>query len=423
MGAPRFPVRARPMGAPGFPMCARTHGGGDVFSIRLRVVAAAMACSLTLSAVTRAYATDFQVRGLLDVVMAEPGRAYEHNVLTRGDSPFDAYGLRVFADAQVNGRLQVFSQLVVRDATAPYLDGAYLMFTPSLERDLHVLAGKIPWAIGTYAPRTYSNHNPLIGTPLMYQYHTTLVWYAVPPNADALLATAGSGEYGVNYFGSAMSRGMALVDDSYWDMGATMNGSQRPLEYSLSVTTGTPGWGNTTADENHGKSVLGRLGLAALPGVRVGVSGAYGPYLVSALNPDLPPGKSSDDYHQKLAMADLELLANHAELRAEGAYNVWESPTVGNLKVSSAYAELKYTLPFSAFFAGRWDVMRFGDILDSSGAARPWDSNVDRLEGGVGYRFTREAVGKLVYQRTRIDDSDPRDQDLSMVAAQASIAF
>ena len=390
---------------------------------RYRAVVAAMALSLTLSATPRAFGTDFQVHGLLDVVMAEPGRAYEHNVLMRGDSPFDAYGLRMFADAQVNGRLQVFSQLVVRDATSPYLDGAYLLFTPSLERDLHVLAGKIPWAIGTYAPRTYSNHNPLIGTPLMYQYHTTLVWYALPPSADALLATAGSGEYGVNYYGYDMGRGMALVDDSYWDMGATLNGSQRPLEFALSVTTGTPGWGNTTTDENHGKSVLGRVGLAPLPGVRVGVSGAYGPYLISALNPDLPSGKSAEDYHQKLAMADLELLASHAELRAEAAYNVWESPTVGNLKVSSAYAELKYTLPFSAFLAGRWDVMRFGDILDSSGASHSWDTNVTRQETGLGYRFTREAVGKLVYQHTRLDGADPRDRDLSLVAAQISVAF
>ena len=392
-------------------------------TLRFRATLATVAVWFALAAAPRADATEFQVRGLLDVVMAEPGRAYEHNVLMRGDSPFDAYGLRMFADAQVNRRLQVFSQLVVRDATAPYLDGAYLMFTPSLDRDMHLLAGKIPWAIGTYAPRTYSNHNPLIGTPLMYQYHTTLVWYALPPNADALLAIAGSGQYAVNYYGFGMSRGMALVDDSYWDMGATLNGSQRPLEYALSVTTGTPGWGNTTVDENHGKSVLGRIGLAPLPGVRIGVSGAYGPYLVSALNPDLPSGKSAEDYHQKLVMADLELLASHAEVRAEGAYNVWESPTVGNLKVSSAYAEFKYTLPFSTFLAGRWDVMRFGDILDSSGAAHPWDANVDRLEAGAGYRFTREAVGKLVYQHTKIDDADPRDQDLSMVAAQVSIAF
>jgi hypothetical protein len=257
----------------------------------------------------------------------------------------------------------------------------------------------------------------------MYQYHTSLVWYDPPPNADVLLSAAGTGQYGVNYYGFGMSHGMALVDDSYWDVGATITGSARPLEYALGVTAGTPGWATTSQDENDGKTVLGRVGLAPLPGLRFGVSGAYGPYLVSALNPELPQGHSADDYHQELGMADLELLAGHAEFRAEGAHNVWQTPTVGNLRVSSGYAELKYTLPFGAFLAGRWDVMRFGDIRDSSGVSRPWDSDVTRLETGVGYRFTREAVGKLVYQHTQLDGADPRDRKLSMVAAQVSIAF
>src|SRR5712691_1008541 len=110
---------------------------------RLHPVVAAMVFSLGLSAASRAHATDFQVRGLLDVAAAEPGRAFEHNALTRGDSPFDAYSLRMFADAKVNGRLQIFTQVVVRDVTSPYLDGAYLSFTPRPERDMHVLAGKI----------------------------------------------------------------------------------------------------------------------------------------------------------------------------------------------------------------------------------------------------------------------------------------
>ena len=390
---------------------------------RIRPLVITLAVTLDLCAASRSQATEYHVHGLLDVVAAEHGRAYEHNILTRDDSGFDAYGLRIFADAQVNDRLQIYTQFVLRDATSPYVDGAYLMFTPSPTRDLHLLAGKIPWAIGTYAPRTYSNKNPLIGTPLMYQYHTTLVWYEPPPSADALIAGAGSGQYGVNYGFYSMGRGMALIDDSYWDVGATLTGSSRPFEYALGVTAGTPGWGSTSQEENDGKSMLGRVGLAPLPGVRFGVSGAYGPYLVSGLNYELPAGKTADDYHQKLGMVDLELLAGHVEFRAEGAQNLWETPTVGNLRVSSAYAELKYTLPFGAFVAGRWDVMRFGEIRDSLGVEHTWDSDVTRLETGVGYRFTREAVGKLIYQHTKLDGSDPRDRKLSMVAAQISIAF
>ena len=372
-----------------------------------------------------ARATEFHVHGLLDLVASERGAGFDHNVLIRGDAPFDAYGLRVFADARVSPRLEIYSQVVLRDATGAYVDGAYLNFTPAPGRDLHLLAGKLPWAIGTYAPRTYSNHNPLIGTPLMYQYHTTILWYEIAPSADALLATAGSGEFGVNYNGYAEGRGMALVDDSYWDVGVTISGSQRPLEYALGMTAGTPGWGSTAQDENAGKSVLGRIGLAPLPGVRLGVSGAYGPYLVAGLKPVLPQGHQVTDYHQKLAMADLELLADHLELRGEAARNVWETPALGDLEVTSGYAELKYTFSIGAFVAGRYDAERFGKIADSAGAKHPWDADVTRIETGLGYRFNRDAVAKLVYQHTKVDlesvPADRRGHDL--LAAQVSIAF
>lgn len=391
----------------------------------LRPLAGAVATALVLVAAPSVGASDFRIHGLLDVVAAPRGEAYEGNLLMRGDSPFDGYGLRVFGEDQVNERLQVYLQVVLRDATSSYVDGAYVIFTPSPARDLHVLAGKVPWAVGTYAPRTYSNRNPLVGAPLMYQYHSTLVWYEVVPGADALLATSGAGQYGVNYFGYQEGRGMTLVDDSYWDVGVTLVGSSRPLEYAVGVVAGTPGWGSTSQEENSGKSVLGRIGLAPLPGVRFGLSGSYGPYLIEPLNPLLPPGRVVEDYNQKLAMADVELVAGHVEARVEGARNVWETPTVGDLNVSSGYLEVKYSLSFGAFLAGRWDAMRFGKIADSTGARRPWDSNVSRLETGIGYRFSRDALAKVVYQRTSYDVSpDPTEpRERSLVAAQFSVAF
>ncbi len=391
----------------------------------LRPLAGAVTAALALIASTSAGASEFKIHGLVDVVAAPRGDAFDGNVLNRGDSQFDAYGLRVFGERQVNDRLQVHMQVVLRDATSPYVDGGYVIFTPSPARDLNLLAGKIPWPIGTYAPRTYSDKNPLIGAPLMYQYHSSLRWYAVVPSADALLATSGSGQYGANSFGYSEGRGMTLVDDSYWDVGVSLVGSSRPFEYALGVTAGTPGWGSTSQEENSGKSVLARAGLAPLPAVRFGLSGAYGPYLIEPLNPLLPAGRDVGDYHQRLAMADVELVGGHVEARAEGALNLWETPTVGDLKIHSGYVELKYALSFGGFVAGRWDAMRFGEIEDSAGVRRPWDSDLSRLETGVGYRFSRDALAKVVYQRTSYDESpDPTEpKDRSLVAAQLSLAF
>lgn len=367
-------------------------------------LAVAVGLALTSVWAPLARATEFQVRGLLDVTAAQRNAAYDLNLLTRNDSPFDAYGVRLFGDARVNDHLQVFTQLMWRDESGIYVDGAYATWTPWLARDLHVEAGKIPWPIGTYAPRTYSNRNPLIGAPLMYQYHSTLLWYDLPPNADALLATAGQGQYGSNYHGFSEGRGMPIVDDSYWDVGAVLLGSAAPWEFAAGGVSGTPGWASTGRDDNSGKTVLGRVGVTPVTGLRFGVSGAYGPYLAqSAVRAKLPPGHETNEYHQRLGMADLEVLAGHVELRAEGARNRWDSPFIGGLNVTSGYAELKVTSSCGGYVAGRYDVMRFGKITDSTGARRRWDADVTRIEAGLGYRVSRDVLAKLVYQHDTLD--------------------
>ena len=112
----------------------------------------------------------------------------------------------------------------------------------------------------------------------------------------------------------------------------------------------------------------------------------------------VPPGKSVNDYDQDLAMADAEILFGHAELRGEAFHNVWETPTVGDLRVSGFYAEGKYTLAAGLYAAARYDQMRFSDVAGSDGVGRPWHANVDRLETGVGYRLNRAVLAKGVYQ-------------------------
>jgi hypothetical protein len=385
----------------------------------------ASSTALAALAPTPARASDFSWHGTLDLVAAEHTRAFQLNTLTRGDNPLDPYRLRIFAESQPNDRLQVLAQFVFDDASGLYVDGAYAIFTPWAERDLHVLAGKLPWAIGTWAPRTYSNRNPLIASPLMYQHQTTMLWYDLPPNADRLLATAGSGAGGVNFFGYPEGSGMPVVDDSYWDVGATITGSARPFEFALQTTAGAPSWGSTSLDDNSGKSVMGRLGFTPVPDLRFGVSGSIGPYLAANLNPTLPPGKNVNQYDQKLLMADFELLIAHLELRAEGARNFWETPTVGELSVNTAYAELKYLLGSGFYFAGRWDTEQFGKIQSSTGDLRPWDWNVVRGEGGIGYRISRDATFKTAYQYSQFDTGVPgvEKPHQSILAAQLSIGF
>jgi len=394
----------------------------------IRVAAAIAIAVATLGAFAATCdAGDVHARGLLDLAVPDRGEGLVENRSTWGDSPFDAYGLHLFVEGELSPTIQVFTQLAFNDASQVRADGAYAVVTPWSARDLHLLAGKLPWPIGTWAPRAYSNKNPLVGTPLMYQHHTSLVWYAIPPNADGLLAAAGTGQTGVLDYqggGFTMSPGMAVVDDSWWDFGIVVNGSMRPVEFALGATNGSPGWGDPAVDENDGKSVLGRIGVAPTPGVTVGVSGSYGPYLDSGVDPSLPPGKNTADYRQRLGMADLAIEAGHAEIRSEAFVNVWETPTVGDLRVHGGYVEAKLTVAAGLYLAARGDAMRHSKLTDSSGASLPWDLDRNRLEAGAGYRVNRSATVKGVYQRhVELERPGRPEHSIGLVAAQLSLAF
>src|SRR5258705_4463131 len=141
----------------------------------LILVLALRALSPPAPAVAQA-AADVKIRGLLDLGLVSTNESQLLNRLTFGDSNFDPYRLRLFLDAQLSPALEVHVQSLFTEGLGQMrTDGAYALWTPWSTLDLSLEAGKIPWPIGTYAPRTYSDKNWLIGTPLMYQYRTALV--------------------------------------------------------------------------------------------------------------------------------------------------------------------------------------------------------------------------------------------------------
>jgi hypothetical protein len=218
---------------------------------------------------------------------------------------------------------------------------------------------------------------------------------------------------------------MPIIYDQWWDFGAAFLGSARPFEFAVGFVNGSPGFPNPGVDHTPGKSVMGRLGLAPMPSLRFGVSGSYGPYLDDGVEGSLSPGQKVGDFNQVLAMADVELSTGHAEFHAEGFSNMWETPTVGDLGVKGGYAELKYALPAGFYVAGRYDVMRFDDVVDSTGTALSWDADVDRLEVGAGYRVTKGVIAKVTYQRNELQPPDPalEAEVLDVFGGQLSVAF
>lgn len=387
---------------------------------------AAVLAAAASAAPTGASAGDVRVHGLLDLVMAGKSEAAELNTLWKGDSRFDTYAARLFIDGTVSDRVRVFTQLYASEELAVRPMGAYAMIDPWEGKDVHVVAGLIPFLIGTYDAPSYSDKNPLVGIPMLYQHHTTLRWDQMPSSADALLAKAGTGYRGVNYTsGGPALAGLPVIYQHWWDFGVGLTGSLRPLEFAIGIENGTPSFPDPTRDQNSGKAIVGRLGLAPAPAWRFGVSGAYGPYLVHNLATPLPAGRRAEDYNQILAMADAEWSAGHLSLRAEGYHNTWETPALGNLDVRGVYAEAKVTLPAGLYAAGRYEIMRFSDLSDSTGLARPWDTEWDRGEAGLGYRAAKDVIVKAVYQwnAARADFPGDHPERLDLLAGQLSIRF
>jgi hypothetical protein len=354
-------------------------------------------------------AAPIRVRSLLTLTAVTRGEALTSNWDSPYESNFDPYTVRLFADATPTSNLEVNVQALYQETPGLRLIGAYAQYTPWPERDLHLQAGTIPWSIGTYSARAYPDRNPLVGTPLMYQFHTGLGWYALPADMNELLAATDGGDPNVgnaNYAG-----GMPVLWESWWDVGVMAIGSARPLEASFGVVTGAPGWATAGEEENSGKSWLGRVGLTPVPAVRLGVSGSVGPYLNDFSNLFVPPGRTVNDYDQELLMTDAEFQFGHVELRGEGFRNVWETPNLGDLRVSGGYVEGKYTFPPGLYAAGRYDILRFSKVVDGGGTPRPWHRDVDRLEVGLGYRLSRAVLAKAVYQRFHERALTPADTD------------
>jgi hypothetical protein len=414
-------------------MKPRSHScAGAERSHRPLVPGIAALCLVALGAgPARALEPNLSVHGLLEVTGTVQSDALWANTLDYGDTPFDPFRLRIHVDADAAPGFRVFTQFHADEASGGFRNyGAYASWTPWESRDAQIVAGKAPWFIGTYAPRSTSDKKPLISTPLLYHYQTSLRSDQVPRDNESLLGAAGSGPFGAHYGEEgAQSYGMAVVNESDWDFGGWIVGSSGPLEYAGGITQGTPSTPHSGTDSNSGKTVLGRLGWAPMPAFRIGVSSAWGAYLGREVQGQLPEGHDVNDYHQRLIMADVEYTRSRIELRAEAAANRWETPFTGNLDLQGGYVEGKLGFDFGGYLAGRYEVLRFSDLEDASGESWTWDADVMRYELGAGYRVTRGILCKAVYQWSVQDEERVEEwgstlpYDGSVVAGQVSIRF
>ncbi len=95
------------------------------------------------------------------------------NTMHRKDDPFNPVRINLFMDKWITPEVGVFLEFLwdagippTGGSTKPRINGAYAVLSPFETEALNFKVGYIPLPFGTWAPRTYSDRNPLIGIPL-----------------------------------------------------------------------------------------------------------------------------------------------------------------------------------------------------------------------------------------------------------------
>ena len=357
---------------------------------------------------------DVQVSGLSDFVVRNSSEADVTNYTFRGFSNFHTIRTRLFFDGLIDDKKAFFVQVLVNLNTFQ-LYGAYAQFTDLAGHYLNMNIGIIPNTIGSYGPRTYSDKNPLIGTPLLYSFHTAID----PSELGAVGTFAELDEARDDRYYS----GMPFIYDACWNTGAEFYGSAGKLDYSLGLLIGSV----THPALQQAKDVpqvTTHFTYNFQPGFKLGFSAYLGPYLVKddLTEYAVPLGNlDPNDYLNGGIGYELYLSQRFLEIYSEGYYTYWEYPGLPKLKSMAGYLEAKYKIITHWYLAGRFDLIEPSKTKFATGENEKWDYPLKRYEFGIGYKPLRTTTVKLVTQLNRFDIDHTYNNEI--YALQVSMEF
>lgn len=376
---------------------------------------AALAAALVGFALARPAAAQLRISGQLDA-LARAGSDYRGaNVNFRGDSPFNSIRARLFAQRWLTEEIGVFAEVLFDRESGPRLNGAYLVANEIGGVDwLNVRAGLAPSPIGSFGMRsTYFNSNPLIGVPLVWQHRTTLDGSGLATAADLIRRRDSNSTF------------LPMLYDACWNVQWELMGEVGKMEYSIGATNGSMS-NPLGSDDEEGVQAFARLGYEPIPGLRVGVSGGYGPYLGGAVRDrelaatDYPGGPW--DYAQRLVGVDAEYAYGKMHFWSEGYTSTWEAPLVADdLTATGGYVEGRYDFLPSWFAAARVGGLFFSEIEAPAGGSTGWDDDVLRLESTLTYRWAREVHVRVGWQHSRFLTGP--DEPIDLLSLQLRAVF
>ncbi len=370
------------------------------------------AACLVILATTAMASAQYQVSGQLDLVVRNNSAVDGSNKTFKNFSNFDFVRARIFFDAQPTEKVSVFTQVLVNNSSFQ-LYGAYVRLSKVGGRDINIHAGLIPNPVGLWGPRTYSDKNPLIGSPLMYLYHTALSPGPDQNDNQELLDSRGKG---------FKHYGLPMMYDPCWNTGIEVFGAIGMVDWSVGALSGSISAPRTQREKDLPQMTT-RLGLYFSPVFSLQFSGFAGPYLSDVSDFYTPFEQEDAEEYLNLgggigAHYDYGML----EMYGEAFVARWEHPVYGNLDAYSAYVDARYKLAPQWYVAGRAEGIRFSEH-DFGGdvGKQDWDYPLNRFELGVGHRVNEAVTLKIVTQIVRSNDHSLLDDE--MVAIQLSTSI
>ena len=306
---------------------------------------------------------------------------------------------------RLSDRVSVLGELRSENLESFTALALYARVRPLPNRRLDLQIGRIPPTFGGSSRRTYSRDNPLIGTPLAYQYLTSLRADTVPADVDELLRMRGRGWLANYSVGDLRAEpGVPLVNAFTWDTGVQVSTGWKTMTATVAVTNGTASHPRVS-DDNSGKQLAARLTATPAIGLTIGGSLARGEFLDRRVRSFL--AQSDQDYDQHAAELDVEYSRDHWLVRAETVWSNWRMPigTIGTpttLRAAATLLEGRYTLAPGWYAAARVERLGFNRIASPT-AADEWDAPVTRVEIGGGYYLQRNLIARASLQINRRD--------------------
>ncbi|HSK11260.1 MAG TPA: hypothetical protein VK911_16875 [Vicinamibacterales bacterium] len=314
------------------------------------------------------------------------------------------------------------------DGSGWYLRPATLLVgvRPLPGRAFAVIAGVMQTPFAGSGRRYYGRDNVLVGLPLIYQYPSSLRPEALTGSADTLLAARGTGGTGYYRYGRYRARsGLPLVDARGWNAGVGVTAEGARLRATAAVARGSLS-NPLSRGDGGGWQVSGRVEGRPLLGLVLGTSAARGPYADDP-SPDAPAWTAGAPMETAFGV-DAEYSRGYWVVRGEVVQSRREIATLRGpslpspLRVTGIDLEGRYRLAPGLYAAARLGRLWFGPIRGEAVGAQPWDADVTRVEGGIGWSPTRPVLLKVAYQYNwRPDVMGPRS--LHRAATQAVIWF